>query len=56
MHEASQNIVFIEADHNAYTDETKDMRKKQMAKVTLVVVVVVRVMVRMVEVVGRLLA
>lgn len=32
MHEASQNIVFIEADHNAYTDETKDMRKKQMAK------------------------
>ena len=33
VHEASQNLIIIESDHNAYTDETKDVRKKQMAKV-----------------------
>lgn len=33
IHPESSNLIIIETDHNAYTEETKDMRKKQMAKV-----------------------
>lgn len=32
IHPESSNLIIIETDHNAYTEETKDMRKKQMAK------------------------
>lgn len=33
IHPESSNLIIIETDHNAYTEETKDLRKKQMAKV-----------------------
>ena len=33
IHPPSQGLILIEADHNTYTEDTKDMRKKQMAKV-----------------------
>ncbi|ESO03752.1 hypothetical protein HELRODRAFT_100012 [Helobdella robusta] len=32
IHPSSKNIIIIETDHNAYTEETKDARKKQMAR------------------------
>lgn len=32
IHPESSNLIIIETDHNAYTEETKDLRKKQMAK------------------------
>ena len=33
IHTESSNIILIETDHNAYTEETKTMRKQQMAEV-----------------------
>ena len=33
FHVESKNLIMIETDHNAYTEETKETRKKQMAKV-----------------------
>ena len=33
MHTESGNLILIETDHNAYTDETKQQRKQQMAEV-----------------------
>ena len=33
IHHESNNLVVIETDHNAYTDETKQQRKQQMAEV-----------------------
>ena len=33
IHPESNNLVVIETDHNAYTEETKSQRKQQMAEV-----------------------
>lgn len=33
IHPETNNLVIIETDHNAYTDETKQQRKQQMALV-----------------------
>ena len=33
IHTESNHLVVIETDHNAYTDETKQMRRQQMAEV-----------------------
>lgn len=35
IHHESNNLVVIEADHNAYTDATKMERKQQMAEVSM---------------------
>ena len=33
VHPETSNLIIIETDHNAYTDETKTQRKQQMAEV-----------------------
>jgi len=33
IHSESNNLVVIETDHNAYTEDTKQQRKQQMAEV-----------------------
>ena len=33
IHPESSNLIVIEHDHNAYTDQTKQQRKLQMAEV-----------------------
>ena len=33
IHPESSNLIIIETDHNAYTEETKQQRKQQMAEV-----------------------
>jgi splicing factor 3B subunit 3 len=33
IHHKSNNLVVIETDHNAYTEDTKQQRKQQMAEV-----------------------
>ena len=33
IHPESSNLITIETDHNAYTEETKQQRKQQMAEV-----------------------
>ena len=35
IHPESNNLVVIETDHNAYTEETKSQRKQQMAEVRI---------------------
>jgi hypothetical protein len=32
-HTETSNLIVIETDHNAYTDDTKQLRKQQMAQV-----------------------
>lgn len=32
IHPESNNLIFIETDHNAYTEKTKEIRKRQMAE------------------------
>lgn len=34
MHPESANLILIETEHNAYTEETKKQRRVQMAKVS----------------------
>ena len=34
IHPDSNNLIMIETDHNAYTEETANTRKQQMAEVT----------------------
>ena len=34
IHPESNNLVVIETNHNAYTEETKSQRKQQMAEVS----------------------
>ena len=36
IHQETGNLIMIETDHNAYTEETKQLRKQQMAEVSLV--------------------
>ena len=33
VHPETSNLIIIETDHNAYTDDTKAQRKQQMAEV-----------------------
>lgn len=33
IHPESNNLIMIETDHNAYTEKTKEIRKRQMAEV-----------------------
>lgn len=35
IHPESNNLIIIETDHNAYTEKTKEIRKRQMAEVSL---------------------
>lgn len=35
IHPESNNLIIIETDHNAYTEKTKGIRKRQMAEVSI---------------------
>lgn len=35
IHPESNNLIIIETDHNAYTEETKQLRKQHMAEVSI---------------------
>jgi splicing factor 3B subunit 3 len=36
IHPETSNLIIIETDHNAYTDDSKQIRKQQMAEVITV--------------------